>query len=65
MFTIRTTSDYPQYLKANFLYAEDAQWTPRDTRTKTWEDDAETFNEVEANCIIDELSEAGISAELC
>jgi hypothetical protein len=64
-YAIRTTEAFPKYLQAYWGSAKDINWTSADTKTRTWEDAAQQFNKIEAAAILEELTSAGIKAEIC
>jgi hypothetical protein len=60
IYTIRTTADYPHYLTHYFGSTEGNTWG-YDWRG---EDNAQEFNSIEAQAIIDEHKEIGIDLEM-
>jgi|GEM_PF-5925679 len=64
-YAIRTTEAFPKYLQAYWGCAKNINWTSADTKTRTWEDAAQQFNKIEAEAILEELTSAGIKAEIC
>tara|TARA_R110000744_G_scaffold29151_7_gene69843 strand:+ start:312 stop:512 length:201 start_codon:yes stop_codon:yes gene_type:complete len=63
-YAVRTTAAYPAYLTAYYGDATGTEWTRPDRGYWTGEDKAQQFNKIEADHIITELKEIGVSAEL-
>jgi|TARA_R110002110_G_scaffold226112_1_gene440302 hypothetical protein len=67
IYVVRTTAAYPSYLSAYYGDAtkeDGTEWTFSDTASYTGEDRAQQFNKIEAEHIVKELKELGVSAEL-
>lgn len=67
IYVVRTTAAYPSYLSAYYGDAtkeDGTEWTCSDTASYTGEDSAQQFNKIEAEHIVKELKELGVSAEL-